>query len=197
MVPKPYHKWRPILDLSNLNKFFKAEKFKFETPETIRTSFQTGEWVTSTDFKNAYFHIPIQSQSRKDLRFHVQGQTYQFKALSVHSSHGVHYSDQRGQTEGKVRPTLDQWQTLTAKIQELLAGPTCPVQQLMYLIGLLTATGKQVRLGRLYMGVGVCVCVCDEVKPSVCPSVQNPGLFQKTGYSQSPTHSRPAECGSR
>ena len=28
-----------------------------------------------------YFHIPIQEQSRKYLRFHVPGQTYQFKAL--------------------------------------------------------------------------------------------------------------------
>ena len=28
-------------------------------------------------------------------------------------------------TEGKVRPTLDQWQTLKVKIQELLAGLTC------------------------------------------------------------------------
>ena len=48
--------------------------------------------------------------------------------------------------EGKVRPFLDQWQTLTSKIQELLAGPTCPVWQLMSLIGLLTATEKQVHL---------------------------------------------------
>ena len=52
-----------------------------ETPETIRTSLQQGEWVTSIDFKDAYFHIPIQEQSRKYLRFDVQGQTYQFKAL--------------------------------------------------------------------------------------------------------------------
>ena len=52
-----------------------------ETPETIRTSLQQGEWVTSIDFKDTYFHIPIQEQSRKYLRFHVQGQTYQFKAL--------------------------------------------------------------------------------------------------------------------
>ena len=52
-----------------------------ETPETIRTSLQQGEWVTSVDFKDAYFHIPIQEQSRKYLRFHVQGRTYQFKAL--------------------------------------------------------------------------------------------------------------------
>ena len=81
LVPKPNNKWRPLLDLSSLNLFLKAEKFKMETPETIRTSLQAGEWVTSIDFKDAYFHIPIHNQSRKYLRFHVQGQTYQFKAL--------------------------------------------------------------------------------------------------------------------
>ena len=31
--------------------------------------------------QDAYFHIPIQEQSRKYLRFHVEGWTYQFKAL--------------------------------------------------------------------------------------------------------------------
>ena len=61
--------------------FLKVEKFKMETPETIRTSLQQGEWVTSVDFKDDYFHIPIQEQSRKYLRFLVQGRTYQFKAL--------------------------------------------------------------------------------------------------------------------
>ena len=81
LVPKPNNKWRPILDLSQLNLFLKVEKFKMETPETIRTSLQRGEWVTSVDFKDAYFHIPIQEQSKKYLRFHVQGRTYQFKAL--------------------------------------------------------------------------------------------------------------------
>ena len=81
LVPKPNNRWRPILDLSNLNKFLKTQTFKMETPETIRTSLQTGEWVTSIDFKDAYFHVPINSQSRKYMRFHIQGQTYQFKAL--------------------------------------------------------------------------------------------------------------------
>ena len=81
LVPKPNNRWRPILDLSNLNFFLEAEKFKMETPESIRTSLQQGEWITSIDFKDANFHIPIQEQSRKYLRFHVQGQTYQFKAL--------------------------------------------------------------------------------------------------------------------
>ena len=81
LVPKPNNKWRPILDLSNLNQFLKVEKFKMETPETIRTSLLQGEWVTSVDFKDAYFHIPIQEQSRKYLRLRFQDRTYQFKAL--------------------------------------------------------------------------------------------------------------------
>ena len=40
----------------------------------------------SIDFKHTYFHIPIHEQSRKYLRFHIQGQTYQFKALSFRLS---------------------------------------------------------------------------------------------------------------
>ena len=52
-----------------------------ETPETIRTSWQAGEWVTSIDFKDPYFHIPMHSQSRKYMCFHIQRQSYQFKAL--------------------------------------------------------------------------------------------------------------------
>ena len=81
LVPKPNNRWRPILDLSTLNTPLNTESFKMETPETIRTSLQPGEWVTSIDLKDAYFHIPIHSQSRKYMRFHLQDRSYQFKAL--------------------------------------------------------------------------------------------------------------------
>ena len=192
-----------------------------ETPRTIRTSLQQGEWVTSVDFKDAYFHIPIQEQSRKYLRFHVQGRTYHFKALpfglstapmeftvlakevklmAIHKGIRIHqYLDdwlvrarsqqtclqhtqilvkmcqvlgwlvnlEKSELEpkqvfdfvgyqfdlrsGRVRPTPDRWQSRQGKIQALLLLPACPVQQLMSLIGLLTATEKQVHLGRLHM----------------------------------------------
>ena len=46
--------------------------------------------------------------------------------------------------KGKVRPTPERWQALTDKIQSVLFGPVCPVRQFMSLIGLLTATEKQV-----------------------------------------------------
>ena len=61
-------------------------KIKIQTQETIRTSLQQGEWVFSIDFKDAYFHIPIQEHSRKYLRFHIKGRSYQFKALAIGQS---------------------------------------------------------------------------------------------------------------
>ena len=77
-----------------------------ETPETIRASLQQGEWITSIDFKDAYFHIPIQEQSRKYLRFHVQGQTYQFKALPFGLS-TVYCGSKGGQTDGYTQGCKD------------------------------------------------------------------------------------------
>ena len=221
LVPKPNNGWRPILDLSTLNTFLNTESFNMETPETIRTSLQAGEWVTSIDFKDAYFHIPIHSQSRKYTCFHLQGRSYQFKALpfglstapmeftvvakevklmalqkgirthqylddwlvraSTHDTCLQHTETlvtlcqelgwlvnkekselvpkqvfnfvgyQFDQKEGKVRPTGERWQTLTDKIRSILSDPVCPVRQFMSLIGLLTATEKQVHLGRLHM----------------------------------------------
>ena len=51
----------------------------------------------------------------------------------------------------RVRPTPDRWQSLQEKILELISLPACSVREFMSLIGLLTATEKQVHLGRLHM----------------------------------------------
>ena len=48
---------------------------------------------------------------------------------------------------GRVRPTPDRWQNLQEKILSLPSLPACPVRQFMSLIGLVTATEKQVHLG--------------------------------------------------
>ena len=52
---------------------------------------------------------------------------------------------------GRVRPTPDRLQNLQQKIMTLLSRPAYLVLQLMSLISLLTATEKQVHLGRLHM----------------------------------------------
>ena len=81
LVPKPHQRWRPVIDLSRLNTFLHVEKFKMETPESIRTSLISGEWVSSIDLSDTYLHIPIHPNSRKYLRFCHRSQVFQFTSL--------------------------------------------------------------------------------------------------------------------
>ena len=81
LVPKPHQRWRPVIDLSRLSTFLHVEKFKMETPESIRTSLIPGKWVSSIDLSDAYLHIPIHPNSRKYLRFCHRSQVFQFTSL--------------------------------------------------------------------------------------------------------------------
>ena len=81
LVPKPESKWHPVIDLSVVNTYLHVPTFKMETAEVIRASLQTDEWMASIDLTDAYFHVPIHPKFHKYLRFHVQGQAYQFRAL--------------------------------------------------------------------------------------------------------------------
>ena len=81
LVPKPENKWRPVINLSVVNTYLHVPTFKMETVEVIRASLQTGEWVASIDLTDTYFHMPIHPKFQKYLRFYVQGQAYQFRAL--------------------------------------------------------------------------------------------------------------------
>ena len=77
-------KWRSILDLSNLGqRYIPREGFKMETAEDVRSVLETGEWATSLDFTDAYFHVMIHKKSRKYLRFSLSGRVYQFRALPM------------------------------------------------------------------------------------------------------------------
>ena len=69
LIPKPHQRWRPVIDLSRLDTFLLVERFKMETPESIRASLIPGEWVSSIDLSDTYLHIPIHQNSRKYLRF--------------------------------------------------------------------------------------------------------------------------------
>ena len=221
LVPKSNQRWRPILDLSHLNLFLKPGTFKMETPETIRLSLQKGEWVTSLDFSDAYFHIPISQRSRKYLRFFLGSKAYQFTALpfglatapleftkvvkevklmaqargirihqylddwlvrapdqetcQLHTQtllalcHELGWVVNMEKSEltpqqvfnfvgyrfdllsGRVLPTQDRWIALQQKLQFIKGRDCCSVRQFMSLIGLLTATEKQVWTSRLHM----------------------------------------------
>ena len=52
-----------------------------ETMQSIMMATEPDKWATSIDLKDAFFHIPIAPRHRKYLRFTVDGQHYQFRAL--------------------------------------------------------------------------------------------------------------------
>ena len=81
LVPKPHQRWRPVIDLSMLNPFLHVEKFKMETPESLRTSLIPGKWVSSMDLLDAYLQIPIHPNLRKYLRFCHRLHVFQFTSL--------------------------------------------------------------------------------------------------------------------
>jgi len=69
LVRKKSGSWRPIIDLSALNKFVVSPHFKMETPRGVISAIRPGQWATSIDLKDAYFNIPILKSVRKFLRF--------------------------------------------------------------------------------------------------------------------------------
>ena len=79
--PKPSGELRPIIDLSELNTHIQCNHFKMETPHSIQTALQPGEWTFQIDIKDAYLHIPVHRDFRKYLRFTVGTEVYQFKTL--------------------------------------------------------------------------------------------------------------------
>ena len=70
-----------MIDLSFLNLYLDFPTFRMETTQSIRNSLQVGQWTTSLDLKDAYFHIPMAHSVHKPLRFQILGKLYQFVAM--------------------------------------------------------------------------------------------------------------------
>ena len=81
IVPKPNGKYRPVINLRYLNEFVHYEHFKQETFKVVLELLQEGDFMTSVDMEQAYFHIPIHADSQKYLKFSWNGQLYKFVCL--------------------------------------------------------------------------------------------------------------------
>ena len=81
LVRKATGEWRPIIDLSSLNVFVHCPSCTMETPRSILRALQQGQWLTSQDLKDAYFHIWINLADRCYLRFCHNGTAWQFTVL--------------------------------------------------------------------------------------------------------------------
>ena len=81
LVPKKGDSFRPVIDLSHLNKFIANEHFQMENLTCIKHLLNVNEYMVKLDLKDAYLTVGVHPESRKFLRFVWLGQTYQFLAL--------------------------------------------------------------------------------------------------------------------
>ena len=81
LVKKASGSWRPIIDLSTLNGFITSSRFHMETPRSVLNSIRPGDWMISLDLQDAYLQVPVHHDSRRYLRFVVDGKTFQFRVL--------------------------------------------------------------------------------------------------------------------
>ena len=81
VVWKTSGSWRPVIDLSHLNRFVDVSPFQMETIQSVLLSVRQGDWMASIDLKEAYLQVPVHPASRHFLRFVFRDNVYQFKAL--------------------------------------------------------------------------------------------------------------------
>ena len=72
---------RPVINLRPLNQYLKKTHFKMDTLAKVINLVKPNDWAFSVDLSDAYLHVPIFPSHRKFLRFCIQGQCFQWKAL--------------------------------------------------------------------------------------------------------------------
>ena len=81
VVWKTSGSWRPVIDLSHLNRFVDVSHFQMETIQSVLLSVRQGDWMASIDLREAYLQVPVHPESHPFLRFVSKGRVFQFKAL--------------------------------------------------------------------------------------------------------------------
>ena len=81
VVWKTWGSWRPVIDLSTLNRYVDVSHFQMETIQSVLLSVSQGDWMASINLREAYLQVPVHPESRPFLRFVANGCVYQFKAL--------------------------------------------------------------------------------------------------------------------
>ena len=69
LVPKKTGDYRPILDLRALNMRIGRKTFRMLTTKKLLELVQPGDWFTTIDLKDPYFHVEVAPKHRKFLHF--------------------------------------------------------------------------------------------------------------------------------
>ena len=71
VTPKVTGGWRPVIDLSRLNRSVLVSHFHMETVQSVLHSLRPGDWMVSLDLQDAYLQVPVHPSSQHYLRFCV------------------------------------------------------------------------------------------------------------------------------
>ena len=82
VVWKTSGSWRPVIDLSHLNRFVDVSHFQMETIQSVLLLVCQGDWMASIDLKEVYLQVPVHPESRPFLHFVSKGHVFQFCALA-------------------------------------------------------------------------------------------------------------------
>lgn len=105
------------LDLRGLNAFLHVLPFHILTTKGVLQAISLGDWLTSVDLRDAYFHVPIVPHHWWFLHFMFQGRHFQFRVLSFRLSLSLRVFSRCVaaalsplQAEGlRILPYLDDW----------------------------------------------------------------------------------------
>ena len=81
VTPKVTGGWRPVIDLSRLNRSVLVSGFHMETSALVLQSLRPGDWMVFLDLQDAYLQVPVHPSSRHYLRFCVESSVLQFRVL--------------------------------------------------------------------------------------------------------------------
>ena len=81
LVPKKGGTFRPVIDLSFLNKFVENSHFQMESVHCLKSLLQKGDYMTTLDLKDAYLSVSVHRDSQKFLQFLWRNKCYAFQGL--------------------------------------------------------------------------------------------------------------------
>jgi hypothetical protein len=80
-VPKKSGGYRLITDLRHLNSFCQSCKFKQEDIRNVASILKPGDYLTSVDLQDGFYHIPIRKEDTEFFSFQFEGRYFSFQVL--------------------------------------------------------------------------------------------------------------------
>lgn len=81
VVPKKNGKLRLITDMRVLNTYLATPKFRYEGLQHLAQMLEPGDWHTTIDLKDGFFHAQVHPRHRHLLGFRWRGRTYTYNVF--------------------------------------------------------------------------------------------------------------------